>query len=88
MAARTDVEGKSLKVIFHVSDRELTPSAYGSVPKEEARARLLTATVRPTLEQRSGSGGSGSRQGPRKDDIEDSRVFDPSGEIEVQDSEE
>ncbi len=56
VAARTEVEGKALRVIVHVSDRDVLPSAHGSLPREEARARLLTAAVRPTLEQRSASG--------------------------------
>ena len=56
VAARTEVEGKAVRVIAHVSDRNLVPSAHGSLPTEEARARLMTAAVRPTLEQRSASG--------------------------------
>ncbi len=56
VAARKELEGKTVRVIVHVSDRELLPSAHGSLPREEAKARLLTAAVRPTLEQRSASG--------------------------------
>jgi hypothetical protein len=56
VAARTEVEGKALRVIAHVSDRNVVPSAHGSLPSEEARARLMTAAIRPTLEQRSASG--------------------------------
>jgi|SRR5260370_14249639 hypothetical protein len=55
VAARTEFEGKALRVVAHVSDRELLPSAHGSLPAGEARARLLNAAVRPTLEQRSAS---------------------------------
>lgn len=56
VAARTEVEGKALKIIAHVSDRDPASSAHGTLPTEEARARLMTAAVRPTLEQRSASG--------------------------------
>jgi len=56
VAARTEVEGKALKVIAHVSDRDFLPSAHGSLPTEQARARLMTVAVRPTLEQQSASG--------------------------------
>jgi hypothetical protein len=61
VAARTEVEGKALRVIVHVSDRDLLPSAHGSLAREEARARLMTAVVRPTLEQRSASGAESYR---------------------------
>jgi hypothetical protein len=56
VAARTEVEGQPLRAIVHVSDRDLLPSAHGSLGREEARARVMTAAVRPTLEQRSASG--------------------------------
>ena len=55
VAARTEFEGKHLCVVAHVSDRESLPSAHGSLPSNEARARLLAVAVRPTLEQRSAS---------------------------------
>jgi len=54
VAARTEFDGTPLLVVAHVSDRELPP-AHGAQPAEQARARLLTAAVRPTLEQRSAS---------------------------------
>ena len=56
VAARTEFEGRFLRVVAHVSDREpMLPSGHGSLPADEARARLQAAVVRPTLEQRAAS---------------------------------
>jgi hypothetical protein len=56
VAARAEFEGRFLRVVAHVSDREpMPPSGHGSLPADEARARLQAAAVRPSLEQRAAS---------------------------------
>jgi hypothetical protein len=56
IAARMEVEGKTLRVVAHISDREVKPSNCGAVNPELARSRLLNTVVRPTLAVQAAAG--------------------------------
>jgi len=49
--ARRDLEGKCVRVVAHISDREAQPANTGS--STAARARSAQIAVRPTLSTRS-----------------------------------
>jgi hypothetical protein len=46
-----DLNGKSIKVITHVTDREAKPYGSGAISNELARTRPSAAAIRPTLVQ-------------------------------------
>jgi hypothetical protein len=47
--AKKDLRGTCLRVVTHVSDRIVQTAAGGQAQPEMARARLATASIRPTL---------------------------------------
>ncbi|MCG3119370.1 MAG: hypothetical protein ALAOOOJD_01762 [bacterium] len=47
--ARKDIEGKCVRIVAHITDREVKTAVGGGVSYEIARARLATAVIRPTL---------------------------------------
>jgi hypothetical protein len=47
--ARVEREGRPLRVIASITDREVQPLGCGPVHPELARAKLTVAAVRPTL---------------------------------------
>jgi hypothetical protein len=51
--ARREVNGKCIKVVAHISDRDVLPAESGGFV--EARARAAQIAIRPTLAARSAS---------------------------------
>ncbi len=49
---RIEIEGQTLKVVAHLSDRDVIPANHGSILPEIARSRLANAYIRPTLANR------------------------------------
>jgi hypothetical protein len=47
--ARKEIDGKCLRIVLHVSDRDAKSSATGGIGIEAVRARLARAAIRPTL---------------------------------------
>ena len=58
--AKMQSEGKTLKVVAHITDRDVEPFAYMPVKNEIARARLLNVAIRPTLATQANAGASAS----------------------------
>jgi len=50
--ARQDMDGKCVRVVAHISDREAQPANAGSSTIAVARARSAQIAVRPTLSTR------------------------------------
>lgn len=53
---RIEAEGQTLRVIAHITDRDVRPAAHGPVAQEIARTRLAGAIIRPTLSSQAASG--------------------------------
>ncbi len=53
---RMEVEMETLKVVTHITDREMKPLDCGPVANEVARAHLRTAIIRPTLTVQTATG--------------------------------
>lgn len=47
--ARKDIQGQCVRVVTHISDREVKTENSGAVATEVARTRLAMAAIRPTL---------------------------------------
>ena len=63
---RIEIEGKVLRVIAQLTDREPQTTVSGGVPDAIAKQRLLSAVIRPTLEPRSAANVPGDNAvGPR-----------------------
>ncbi|MCU5573179.1 MULTISPECIES: hypothetical protein [Bacillus cereus group] len=46
-----ELDGKSIKIITHVTDREAKPYGSGTISNELAKVRLCNTVIRPTLAQ-------------------------------------
>jgi hypothetical protein len=47
--ARKDIQGQCVRVVTHISDREVKTENSGAIAAEVARTRLAMAAIRPTL---------------------------------------
>ena len=61
--ARTEVEGRSLTVVAHVTDRQAKSENARPVSYEAARSRLQAAVIRPTLGVQPAGGVAGRPEG-------------------------
>lgn len=53
---RVEIEGQTLKIVAHITDRDVITANYGSIVREVARSRLANAVIRPTLANRTAAG--------------------------------
>ena len=64
--ARKESEGKCIRVVTHITDREVKPANAGSLAFETARTRVQQMAIRPTLATQTATRfvPEGSDQGP------------------------
>ncbi len=64
---RVEIEGQTIKVVAHISDRDVTPANHGTIHPEVARSRLANAYIRPTLANRAATSTYTPSEQTRKD---------------------